>query len=277
MFCSNCGKEIKEEDRFCQNCGAKNEFFNENNKINEENVCLKLENNYESDNKLKAKKPLVKQLIIEILIFLVIIGFGYSFIFGNNDSKEENKNKYTKESTYEKNSNYNNVDTKEIENNGNYNNYVNTEKNINTNENYSNEENNTNEFKYYYNEKYGYSISYPNELTDFQEYYGNDIVASNKDSSVMLHVHASENKESLTVNDLSEWLRSRIEVPLDYEDIRYNSFVFLWHIDEKFNYYYYVVGKNKIVYFSFTYPKSEAAKYYSDLNKIRDSFNPGEI
>ena len=27
MYCSNCGNEIKEEDRFCKNCGRKNEDF----------------------------------------------------------------------------------------------------------------------------------------------------------------------------------------------------------------------------------------------------------
>ena len=31
MFCSNCGKKLKEDERFCKECGMENKGFREEN------------------------------------------------------------------------------------------------------------------------------------------------------------------------------------------------------------------------------------------------------
>lgn len=45
MFCSNCGKEINTENKFCSFCGNKNKYFTNNNKIDTKSSKLDIENN----------------------------------------------------------------------------------------------------------------------------------------------------------------------------------------------------------------------------------------
>lgn len=66
MYCGNCGREIKDNDKFCGNCGQK--VMLENIDINDEK-----NNSTKSTIKISFKNSIIILLIL-IILFSVIIG-----------------------------------------------------------------------------------------------------------------------------------------------------------------------------------------------------------
>lgn len=66
MYCGNCGREIKDDDKFCGNCGQK--VVIENIDINNEK-----NNSTKSTIKISFKNSIIILLIL-IILFSVIIG-----------------------------------------------------------------------------------------------------------------------------------------------------------------------------------------------------------
>ncbi len=66
MYCGNCGREIKDDDKFCGNCGQK--VVIENIDINDEK-----DNDTKGTIKISFKNSIIILLII-IILFSVIIG-----------------------------------------------------------------------------------------------------------------------------------------------------------------------------------------------------------
>ena len=75
MFCRNCGKEIKEQEKFCPYCGSKVD-----ERVNEEKQSEMPKNN-------EKKKSVGKKAVVGIVILVVIVvgAFcGYHFLKKNN-------------------------------------------------------------------------------------------------------------------------------------------------------------------------------------------------
>lgn len=97
MKCNKCGRELKEEEKICSNCGAKINSLNEDkNQIDLTNIGSYEQNNAISQNKDKREKNII---IILVIIILIILG-GLIYCFAvykeekNNadDNKVENNN-----------------------------------------------------------------------------------------------------------------------------------------------------------------------------------------
>ena len=89
MYCSNCGNEIKEDDRFCKNCGRKNEDFLEVKVVGDVKICVPpppppISFNTQNLNQQTTSQQTVKQqnsvqvvsedsgLVITIKVFLIL-------------------------------------------------------------------------------------------------------------------------------------------------------------------------------------------------------------
>lgn len=79
MFCKNCGKEIKDTEKFCPNCGEP--VVSEKNKESEKNQTQILQ----TGKKNKKFNP----KIVVILLLMVAIIFVAVKLFGGNSSKEQ--------------------------------------------------------------------------------------------------------------------------------------------------------------------------------------------
>lgn len=111
MKCSNCGSELKEGEKFCQNCGTEitiqsenqNDLVNSSNAENkiEENInvidnqskMILPENESNNDNinsQNKSKKPII--IILVIIVLIILGGLVYYFINMNSDSKNKTNN-----------------------------------------------------------------------------------------------------------------------------------------------------------------------------------------
>ena len=89
MKCSKCGMELKENEKFCSNCG--------NKIISEENLNQKTEKSIENIN-INIKQNNNSKLIIIIIIILVILGsFSVIDIMNNKSNTNEIKDNDKKE------------------------------------------------------------------------------------------------------------------------------------------------------------------------------------
>ena len=97
MFCSKCGKNIKDNSKFCCYCGTaiystkrKNESKNKF-KFNDNEITLNEE--FKKNRIMKSNKPIIfKWIICGIIILSISIGaiFGYKILFHNDkDTSEE--------------------------------------------------------------------------------------------------------------------------------------------------------------------------------------------
>lgn len=82
MKCSKCGKEIKEGNSFCTNCGTP---------VNE------IENNINVENKTKKKSNKLKIIIPTIVVVLIIICIVVAIILKNKNNEEINTNEIVEE------------------------------------------------------------------------------------------------------------------------------------------------------------------------------------
>ena len=89
MYCSNCGNELKEEDRFCKNCGRKNEDFVEVKVIGDVEICVPpppppISFNTQNSNQQTTSQQTVKQqnsvqvvsedsgLVVAVKVFMIL-------------------------------------------------------------------------------------------------------------------------------------------------------------------------------------------------------------
>ncbi len=100
MKCSNCGSELKEGEKFCQNCGVEIILQNEKDLMSNSNN----ENNGNVNSQNKSKKLII---ILVIIVLLAIGGLVYYFNVykeakdnkNTNDSKNENNNQIQNNTT----------------------------------------------------------------------------------------------------------------------------------------------------------------------------------
>ena len=79
MFCSQCGKEIDPNSRFCPNCGVKNIRYQ---KQQEENELLRIQNDLLKKNQVRKKIPeqtTAKMTFSILALIFIIAGFYFPF------------------------------------------------------------------------------------------------------------------------------------------------------------------------------------------------------
>lgn len=94
MFCRNCGKEIKDTEKFCSYCGTPVDIH-ENNSDKQDNLQRKdvYTDNFNAGVSLKKNKHWSKKIIIGIItviILIIIIG-----LFGADDSDDSANESYS--------------------------------------------------------------------------------------------------------------------------------------------------------------------------------------
>ena len=87
MYCSKCGKEIKDEDKFCPYCGENSCSDIENYEV-ESNSVLIIDDNKSFKCNKKRKKKII--LIIAALIIVIAAGTMIGVIYINSNCKNKN-------------------------------------------------------------------------------------------------------------------------------------------------------------------------------------------
>ncbi len=85
MYCSNCGKEISKESKFCRFCGDSVKQKESNNSSKSEDAAIEVSQSKNSvkvgiKNLFAFKRPSLKEFLINLLIFVaIVIVISYSF------------------------------------------------------------------------------------------------------------------------------------------------------------------------------------------------------
>lgn len=90
MFCKNCGKEIKENEKFCPHCGQAVQEKHETQKkgdVNDKNI--KKRNDIDGNEILKGQKRKSKKWIFIIPVLIIIIGVIAVLLIVNGDSDKK--------------------------------------------------------------------------------------------------------------------------------------------------------------------------------------------
>ena len=136
------------------------------------------------------------------------------------------------------------------------------------------------EYKTYTNNRYGFSIDYPNNLTqDSPPQNGAGQSFKNADNSVVVSVSGSNNVFNETAKSLYDKQLSNLKVKPDYNVVKENYYVISWEQDGSVYYEYYSVGGNNgsIQGFEIKYPSNQKKNYEPMVDKIYKSFKPGDL
>ena len=94
MFCKNCGREMKDSEKFCPNCGQAVEGKRETGKkaeVNDKNINKQddIKEIKQENTKIKGQKRKSKKWIFIIPVLIIIIGAIVVFLVVNGDSDKK--------------------------------------------------------------------------------------------------------------------------------------------------------------------------------------------
>lgn len=129
------------------------------------------------------------------------------------------------------------------------------------------------DFIHYHNSRYGFSIDYPDFLTEKRvSTSGNAVEFSNSQGTVKLTATGKNNSFKVTAeglyNNVISEKKNIISKSLDEK-----SFVVSWEEEDKIYYSDYEVGKGSIDSFQICYPKENKDEFSSIIEKIKAGFS----
>ncbi|MEI3337903.1 MAG: YARHG domain-containing protein [Clostridium sp.] len=134
-----------------------------------------------------------------------------------------------------------------------------------------------NYFKYG-NARFGFSIDYPDFLTESTESMNGDgVTLTNLENTVCLKAYGLNNVLSQTTKDYFESNKESIGVDISYEALFDNSYILSWEENNLIYYQYTVVGTGCFNAFCISYPKEEKEKFDEIVTTIYNNFETGDL
>ncbi len=130
----------------------------------------------------------------------------------------------------------------------------------------------------YGNARFGFSIDYPDFLTESTESMNGDgVTLTNLENTVCLKAYGLNNVLSQTTKDYFESNKESIGVDISYEALFDNSYILSWEENNLIYYQYTVVGTECFNAFCISYPKEEKEKFDEIVSTIYNSFETGDL
>lgn len=130
----------------------------------------------------------------------------------------------------------------------------------------------------YGNARFGFSIDYPDFLTESTESMNGDgVTLTNLENTVCLKAYGLNNVLSQTTKDYFESNKESIDVDISYEALFDNSYILSWEENNLIYYQYTVVGTGCFNAFCISYPKEEKEKFDEIVSTIYNSFETGDL